>query len=287
MDIIATHIAKEQNKPLRLQEYGVSIFNLISTKSALKKALKKELILVDGVTGSTATFINGGERIELKQVVEKKITRQVRLDVQVLYEDDHLAIIQKPAGITVSGNRFFTLANALAQNLKKSTAFDAVSPKPIHRLDYPTTGALLVGKTSLAIIHLNTLFEKKQIQKVYYAVAIGVMKKNGRVVVPIDGKESMSDYEVEQTIVSERFGYLNLVKLLPKTGRRHQLRKHLALIGNPILGDVDYIKEGLVLKGKGLYLHAYSLQFMHPIIKTNVCVHSELPKKFLTLFPTV
>lgn len=287
MEIIATHIAKEQKKPLRLQEYGVRIFDLISTKSALKKALKKELILVDGVTGCTATFINGGERIELKQVVEKRIIRQVRLDVQVLYEDDHLAIIQKPAGITVSGNRFFTLANALAQNLKKSTAFDAVNPKPIHRLDYPTTGALLVGKTSLAIIHLNTLFEKKQIQKVYYAVAIGVMKKNGSVVVPIDGKESMSDYEVEQTIVSERFGYLNLVKLLPKTGRRHQLRKHLALIGNPILGDVDYIKEGLVLKGKGLYLHAYSLQFMHPNIKTNVYVQSELPKKFLKLFPTM
>jgi 23S rRNA pseudouridine1911/1915/1917 synthase len=249
--------------------------------------LKKELILVDGVIGSTATFINGGERIELKQVVEKKITRQVKLDLKVLFEDDHLAIIQKPAGITVSGNRFFTVANALAQNVKKSTVFDAVNPKPVHRLDYPTTGALLVGKTSSAIIQLNTLFETKQIQKVYYAVTIGVMKKNGRVVVPIDSKESMSDYEVEQTIVSERFEYLNLVKLLPKTGRRHQLRKHLALIGNPILGDADYGKKGLVLKGKGLYLHAHSLQFMHPILKTNVYVQSELPKKFIKLFLTV
>lgn len=249
--------------------------------------MKKKLILVDGSIATTATFITGGERIELKQSLERKKKRLVRLSLEVLYEDDYLAIIQKPAGITVSGNRFFTVANALAQNLQKSTALDAVLPKPVHRLDYPTTGALLVGKTSLVIIQLNTLFKTKQIQKVYYAVTIGVMKKKGRVVVPIDSKESMSDYEVKQTIVSDRFGYLNLVKLQPKTGRRHQLRQHLASIGNPILGDADYGIEGLVLKGKGLYLHAHSLQFMHPFTKVNVHVQSELPKKFLKVFPAV
>jgi len=258
---------------------------MLSTKSALKKALKKELILVNGVIATTATFIYGGERIELEQSLKKKKTRQLLLDLQVLYEDDDLAIIHKPAGIAVTGNRFLTVANALEQNLQKSTAFDAVIPQPVHRLDYPTTGTLLVGKTSSALIQLNHLFKTKQIKKVYYAVAIGTMKASGRVVAPVDGKESVSDYEVEQTIISERFGYLNLVKLQPKTGRRHQLRKHLASIENPILGDADYGKEGLVLKGKGLYLHAHSLQFIHPITKAKVLVQNELPKKFLKLFP--
>ena len=258
---------------------------MISTKSALKKALKKELVLVNGVIASTATFIYGGERIELKQTITPKKTREVRLVLKVLYEDDSLAVIQKPAGIAVSGNRFLTIANTLAQNLQKSTAFDGVIPQPVHRLDYPTTGTLLVGKRCSVIIKLNQLFETKEIHKIYFAVAIGKMQPKGSVATKIDGKESFSSYEVTQAIVSERFEFLNLVKLQPKTGRRHQLRKHLSSIGNPILGDADYGKEDLVLKGKGLYLHAYSLEFVHPITKARVLVQSELPKKFLKLFP--
>ncbi len=284
MCCIASHVAEEQEIPVRLQEYGVGIFDILSTKSALKKALKKKLIWVDGKIGTTATLILGGERIELKQSVERNNTRQIKLDLKVLYEDDYLAIVLKPAGIAVSGNQFLTVANALVQNLQKSDAFDAVLPQPVHRLDYPTTGVLLVGKSSSAIIQLNRLFEKKQIQKTYYAVSIGQMKQKDKITVPVDGKEAISSYEVEQSLVSERFGYLNLVKLQPKTGRRHQLRKHLSAIGNPILGDADYGREGLVLKGKGLYLHAYSLEFVHPITKEKFEVKNELPKKFKKLF---
>ncbi len=284
MCCIASHVAEEQEIPVRLQEYGVGIFDILSTKSALKKALKKKLIWVDGKIGTTATLILGGERIELKQSVERNNTRQIKLDLKVLYEDDYLAIVLKPAGIAVSGNQFLTVANALVQNLQKSDAFDAVLPQPVHRLDYPTTGVLLVGKSSSAIIQLNRLFEKKQIQKTYYAVSIGQMKQKDKITVPVDGKEAISSYEVEQSLVSERFGYLNLVKLQPKTGRRHQLRKHLSAIANPILGDADYGREGLVLKGKGLYLHAYSLEFVHPITKEKFEVKNELPKKFKKLF---
>ena len=258
---------------------------MYTTKSALKKALKKQLILVNGDIGTTATYIPGGERIELKASTERKNTRQVVLDLKVWYEDEYLAVIEKPAGIAVSGNRFLNVANALTQNLHRSTAFDSVSPKPVHRLDYPTTGALLIGKTSSTIINLNRLFETKEIKKVYYAITIGAMKATGRVVAPIDGKVSVSYYEVEQSIVSVRFAYLNLVKVQPKTVRRHQLRKHLAAIGNPILGDVDYGQQNLLLKGKGLYLHAYSLQFVHPVMQNKIEVKSELPKKFLKLFP--
>mgnify|MGYP001063033002 CR=1 FL=1 len=237
--------------------------------------------------GTTATYINGGERIELKAFPDRNNTRQVALDLNILYEDDTLAVIEKPAGIAVSGNRFLTVAHALRHNLQESKASDSVFAQPVHRLDYPTTGVLLVGKTSSTIIKLNQLFETKQIQKVYYAVTIGAMEPWGRVVAPIDGKASVSDFEVEQTIVSKRFNHLNLVKLRPKTGRRHQLRVHMASIGNPILGDSDYGKAGLMLKGRGLYLHAYSLEFVHPRTQANVKVTSDLPKKFLKLFPLV
>lgn len=202
----------------------------------------------------------------------------------VLLEDPYLAIIHKPAGILVSGNRFQTIANALFQNLQKSTLDDATIPKPVHRLDYGTTGILLVGKTNTSIRSLNKLFEDKKIQKTYYAITIGKMEqKQGIIKVEIDQKEAQSTYKVVGSVVSKRFGFLNLVMLQPSTGRRHQLRKHLASIGNPILGDKEYGIQNLILNGKGIYLHAYSLEFMHPFREELICVKDKLPQKFIKI----
>jgi 23S rRNA pseudouridine1911/1915/1917 synthase len=208
------------------------------------------------------------------------------LPLKVLFEDDYLAAIHKPAGIEVSGNKFRTLANALPKNLKPSSLSDATIPQPAHRLDYATTGIVLVGKTASCIRALNKLFEEKKIVKTYYAITIGNMKPNGRIETTIDGKPAQSDYEVMKSVLSERFGSLNLVRLHPKTGRRHQLRKHLFSIGNPILGDRDYALDGLILKGKGLYLHAYSLKFEHPFTKNPLHITDELPEKFGKIFNT-
>jgi 23S rRNA pseudouridine1911/1915/1917 synthase len=87
-----------------------------------------------------------------------------------------------------------------------------------------------------------------------------------------------------RSVPSTRFGQLNLVELKPQTGRRHQLRKHLTSIGNPILGDKEYGTEGLILNGKGLYLHAYSLSFVHPFTQEEVFFEDELPRRFGKLF---
>ncbi|NQX82838.1 MAG: hypothetical protein HRT66_12725 [Flavobacteriaceae bacterium] len=95
-----------------------------------------------------------------------------------------------------------------------------------------------------------------------------------------DNKISRSDYELQKYVYSKRFDKLSLVKLEPKTGRRHQLRKHLSGIGNPILGDKEYGIENLILNGKGLYLHAYSLSFIHPFTNEQVCFKDELPERF-------
>lgn len=195
-----------------------------------------------------------------------------------------MAAIHKPAGILVSGNRFKTIANALAQNLKPSTLTDATKPQPVHRLDYPTTGVLLAGKTSSSIRALNELFEDKTIQKTYYAVTIGEMNKSGTITSPIDGKKAQSNYMVIESVSSKKFGQLNLVELKPQTGRRHQLRKHLSTIGNPILGDPEYGLENLIVKGKGLYLHAYALEFIHPFTNEKVYLKDGLPQKFTKIF---
>ena len=279
-----THIVPSLPSPIRLQEYGVGIFKVALTKSALKKALKKDYITVNDHVATSATFINGGERICISIPKNVNPSKQFIFALNVLFEDAYLAVIHKPAGILVSGNSFKTIANALAQNLKRSTLPDATKPQPVHRLDYATTGILLVGKTSSSIRALNQLFETKTIVKTYFAVTIGDMDIEGKITTDIDDKPSESHYKVLDSLDSKRFGTLNLVQLKPKTGRRHQLRKHLASIGNPILGDKDYGINGLILNGKGLYLHAYSLCYIHPFTKKKVYITDVFPNRFMKLF---
>ena len=284
MQLRETHIVEKLEKPIRFQEYSVGIFNTIPTKSGIKKAVKKGLIFIEGSLATTSKYISGGEKIELFESENSSTFERLKLNIEVLFEDETLAVVYKPSGILVSGNKFVTIANGLAQNLKKSTLADAVKPQPIHRLDYPTSGLLLIGKTSTVITALGKLFKEKEIQKTYFAVTIGKMNSEGTIKLPIDKKESKTNFKVLHTVISERFEFLNLVKLSPKTGRKHQLRKHLFSLGNPIIGDKEYFLEGKVLNGKGLYLHAATLDFVHPFTKKTISISKELPKKFNKIF---
>ncbi|MBO0589913.1 RluA family pseudouridine synthase [Cellulophaga sp. E16_2] len=280
-----THTVPQRTTPIRFQEYGVGLFSAALTKSALKKAIKKRYITINGIAATTATFIQGGERISLYIPEETTASKTLIFPLKVLFEDDYLAIIHKPGGILVSGNSFKTIANALTQNLSPSTLPDATKPQPVHRLDYATTGILLAGKTSSSIRALNKMFEDKKVAKTYYAVTIGTMDVEGEISTTIDDKPSYSMYTVITSAPSKRFGTLNLVQLDPKTGRRHQLRKHLSSIGNPILGDKEYGTASLILNGKGMYLHAYSLQFVHPFTKKEIILRDDFPERFKKLFP--
>jgi len=272
-------------RTVRLSDLSFTYFRSLHSRKAVKNAVKKGLIYVNGKRGFTADYISGGEMISLFADPNEKPRSQIELKLEVIYEDEYLALVNKPAGIVVSGNKNWTLEHALNGNLKLSLQDDTTEPEPIHRLDYPTTGVLLVGKTRSTIIRLNQLFEQGKTHKTYHAICIGKMDKKGLIEMPIDGKPAKSSYEVIKTAISPRFEYLNLVKLNPHTGRRHQLRKHLASMGNPILGDLDYGKTGLILKGKGLYLHASSLEFVHPVTSEKVLFEAKLPKKFQKIFP--
>lgn len=110
------------------------------------------------------------------------------------------------------------------------------------------------------------------------------MNVKGNINFLVDKKKAHTDYELIKSVKSERFEYLNLVKLFPKTGRKHQLRKHLLAIGNPILGDKEYFLEDKILTGKGLYLYAATLDFVHPFSKEKISISKELPKKFKKIF---
>ncbi len=233
---------------------------------------------------TSATYITGGETIILSITNDDYNQKKFTLNLKVLYEDDYLAVIEKPAGLLVSGNTFKTVTNALIRNLKKSNCTDATKAQPVHRLDFETTGALLIGKTSSSIRNLNKLFEYKTVKKTYHAITIGKMTNEGSISIAINDKPSISNYKLIDSVSSQRFGILNLLQLEPQTGRHHQLRKHLSHIGHPILGDKAYGEEPLILNGKGLYLHASRLEFIHPFTHKKLCIKSELPKRFKKIF---
>lgn len=285
MKIIQQHIVTNAPNNIRLQAYGVGLFDEIPTKSAWKKAIKKGRVLVNGKQATTAHFVQKDDKIALLEK-EEVLHKIYRLDLKVGYEDDYLAIIEKPSGIAVSGNKFATIANALSPHITPSSQPDAVRPFPVHRLDYPTSGCLMIGKTASVKRRLHQMFEEQRIEKVYRAVCVGQMEKTEGVInQSLEGKKAKTNYKVLETLISERFEVLNLVELYPTTGRKHQLRQHLFHIGNPIMGDQKYFLKDKKHQGYGLYLHALSLKFKHPITQEELLISSEMPKKFTRLFP--
>ncbi len=288
MSIVSeTHRVPELSEQIRIQDYGVGILNFCPTKSSLKKQLKKGNITVDRETATTATFLNGGELIELHVELVDSDKVESKINLEILYDDEYIAAVYKPPGIAVSGNSGSTIANNLLGNLTFSTLADACIPQPVHRLDYPTTGVLLVGKTASAIRELNRMFELHRVTKTYLAVTMGKMKTEGIIQTPLEGKEAITEWRALESVASERYEHLNLVQVKPKTGRTHQIRKHLASLGNSILGDKLYSPTDKVSKGNGLYLHAWKVSFRHPFQEMSMEFSSSVPKKFRRLFQNI
>ena len=288
MKILETYIVPPLKAPIRLSDLKAGTFSLIASRKAFTKLIKVNLVHVNNKKSNTATPLLGGEIITVFRDQTPIKKPSINITLEVIYEDEYLAIINKPPGVEVSGNKRYTIANALDKALKKSNQEDALQrPEPIHRLDYPTSGCLLIGKTSKAVMMLNRAFQEKKIAKVYYTITIGKQKTKGTITSPLEGKSCISHFEVIDTVASIRYKALNLVKLIPETGRKHQLRKHLAAIQNPIMGDNQYGTDGNKGMGNGLYLHAYSIKFIHPETALTISEHIKLPKKFTRIFKQI
>jgi 23S rRNA-/tRNA-specific pseudouridylate synthase len=158
--------------------------------------------------------------------------------------------------------------------------FDALKwARPVHRLDMPTSGLLLVAKTASALMKLGQMLEKREIQKKYYAIVGGNLLGSGKITIPIDDQKSISYYQFISQCHSLKMQWLTLVELSPFTGRTHQLRIHMANHGFPIVGDQQY-GDGPLLKGKGLFLAAVELSFLHPATNEAIKIKIKQPKKF-------
>ena len=279
--VIESAFVESLEKPARLSDLR-GVFKTISSRKGLKKALDKGLVLLNGEQAQTGDWVRGGETVSLLRELTNRPV--LELSVEVLFEDDHLAVVNKPAGILVSGNKHRTLENALPFNLQQSSQMDALDwPQPIHRLDFPTSGVLLVGKTRTSVADLNRQFEEQLIHKEYMAITVGKMPEHGIVEIPINGKSAHTIFERVKCVKSEKYQTLNLVKLMPKTGRRHQLRKHMAALGSPILEDELYGLKRTGFEGKRLFLHASNLIFEHAVSGNRLNCECKLPAKFKEL----
>jgi len=218
-------------------------------------------------------------------------------DVPVIFEDDHVAIVNKPAGIVAyraEGNRGGgsrgghgrdTLLSALPAVLKPSNIpitdenYPMKRPQPVHRLDRPTSGLVVVAKTKLATVHLSQQFEFRKAQKTYMAILNGSPQQpnsdneDGWNLIDhdLEDKSAVTKWKVLQTVKSlhGNNGVLTLVELKPKTGRYHQLRRHMAWVCKaPIVGDATYDEDNMRLKKRGLFLCSNEITIEHPYYNT-------------------
>lgn len=280
----------------RLDKYLHGRYPRLS-RTTIQRLIHQGAITVNGRPTKPSYEMRGGDLVELLIPAPEPpqvIPQNIPLDI--LYEDEHLLALNKDAGIIchpAHAEQTGTIVNALAHYAAQlSHGADPFRPGIVHRLDKNTTGVMLVAKTDEAHWRLSLQFERRTVQKTYLAVVVGEVNLDSDTVnTPIGvhpvvrekfavligenrldiAKKAITHYEV-----AERFRGFTLVKLMPKTGRTHQLRVHMSWIGHPIVGDQMYggppVSE-YSITGKGSRtpflthqaLHAWRIAFRHPI----------------------
>lgn len=258
-----THLVPPGIAGLRLSDYAAGIFLSRPSRKGVKKATDDGCVQVNGHTANTATRIHTGDLITLSIRTQPMCIDAKKL--QVVFEDDQLAVVLKPHGMPCSGNLSGTLTQCLTASLQPSHAVDAMTQAyPAHRLDRDTGGLILVGKTQNCLESLNKLFELRQVDKHYEALVVGIPEQH-TIHSPLEGKSAETKVKVQSSAPHKHYGSISYVELSPKTGRTHQLRIHLSSIGHPILGDRLYGNPEQLVTGRGLFLYATRLAFRHPV----------------------
>ncbi|MEA5530519.1 RluA family pseudouridine synthase [Dolichospermum sp. UHCC 0684] len=227
------------------------------------------------------------------------IAENIPLDI--LYEDDELIIINKPAGLVVHpapGHPDGTLVNAILAHCPNLPGIGGIQrPGIVHRLDKDTTGAIAIAKTDLAYQHLQAQLQAKTARREYLGLIYGVPKtETGSIDLPIgrnpQDRKRMAIVSIEDGgrnaithwRVKERFGNYTLIHFQLETGRTHQIRVHSAKMGHPLVGDPIYSSgHSLGVNLPGQALHAWKLQLQHPASGNLVEVTAPLPRSFATL----
>ncbi|MES2273619.1 MAG: RluA family pseudouridine synthase, partial [Chlamydiota bacterium] len=269
--------AGEDDEGVRIDKLLASRFPHLS-RTYFQHLIEIGCVLINGKPVKKRILPEEGDEIEICfQATPETSLQAESIPLEILYEDEYLLAINKPAGMVVHpapGHWSGTFVNALlghCQNIAPGT--DPLRPGIVHRLDKDTTGVLVAAKTTAAHQNLIELFSNRQMEKLYLAICSG-RPQNGVVNLPIgrhpvhrkemtvlpDGREAITELQVAAFNDQS-----SLVLIRPRTGRTHQIRVHLKHLGCPILGDPVYGKRSDLQGPNRQLLHAYRLAFDHPI----------------------
>jgi len=271
---------------IRVDQFLSQYFPSVS-RACISASIRKGFIKVEGSVRKNSYRLKHGETVSGTVVDQQEIeVLPEKVDFQILFEDENILVLSKPPGVVVhpgSGNYSGTLANGLVYHCQAIAGVgDRLRPGIVHRLDKDTSGIMLAAKTELVQGRLVDLFKNRDIEKSYLALLHGRMKEEiGRLVAPIgrhpvnrkkmsvrvhSGRHAVSNWEV----LEELAGNFSLVRITIETGRTHQIRVHMAHLGNPVVGDRVYGSNRDNANYPRQLLHAHRLVFQHPVTKEKV-----------------
>ncbi len=269
---------------------GKTVLDYLSSLALGKEKIKyfnntKDSILINDIPNSLNSKLNIGDVLTLKIEDHLDIV-PLKRKISILYEDDYLLLVNKPANILVhsdgANNIDNTLANAVAYYFKNK-GLD-IPVRYCHRLDKDTTGLMIFVKDPLSESFIKKQIEEKNLHRDYLAIAQGNLNKNMTINKPIgrdrhiNGKYRISDSGKEaitDVVVVKNYKKYCLLNLFLHTGRTHQIRVHLSSIGHPILGDSIYGDKSQLIQRQAL--HSYHVKFIHPITLKEIDITCPLP----------
>ncbi len=286
-------IIDEANVNIRLDK---ALSNILTDKSRnyIEHLLDENLITVNGKCEKPSYKVKLNDVIEYTEKEESLDLKAEDLGLDVIYEDEYVAVINKPKGMSVhpgAGINEGTVVNGLLYELDSLSTINGVErPGIVHRIDKDTTGLLMVAKNDIASKSLTEQLSKHECNRVYHALVYGVINETkGRINAPIgrdpddrkkmavvkNGKEAITNFKV-----LKRFKDFTYIECKLETGRTHQIRVHLEYIGHPLVGDRLYGRKRKIIGDQGQFLHAKTIGFKHPKTGEWMEFDSELPEYF-------
>ena len=282
------------------EETGERIDSFLSektdfTRTRIQQLIKDRSITVNGKPTKSSYKIEENDEIAIEvPEVETTEIKPENIKIDIVYEDSDIAVINKQAGLVVHpahGHYSGTLVNAILYHIKDLSGINGeIRPGIVHRLDKDTSGLIVIAKNDKVHAALTEMFQEKKIRKTYLAILKGKLNKSeGKIVTQIGrdkndrkkmtviddaakGKNAITNYRV----ISQN-KLFTLVKVNIETGRTHQIRVHMRYLGYPILGDSVYGRKD---NEKRQMLHAYKLEFIHPVTGRQMEFTGEIPEDF-------
>lgn len=288
--------AEEKHNKIRLDSGVAEVFCDL-TRSYVKKLIEDGAVFVNGKREKASYKLSAGDEVTIN-LPEPAVTdiKPENIPLNIVYEDDSLLVINKPAGMVVhpaAGNYTNTLVNALLYHCKNnlSTINGVLRPGIVHRLDKDTTGLLVVAKGDASHLSLSEQLKARTLKRRYAAlvhnnfthdsgtvnkmIARSPKDRKKMAVVETGGREAITNYSI-----AERFGLYTLVNCDLDTGRTHQIRVHMKYIGHPVVGDKAYGVKDEEFNLEGQLLHAERIGFIHPKTQEYMEFYAPIPVNF-------